>query len=171
MTFQNQYEEQPHAKATHQSPQGLCGAKTRSGYLCKSLMVKGKRRCRMHGGAFGSGAPKGNKNAYKNGRYTAEWLSARKLLTDVHRHHIDKDGLVNLDMSREQSLNELISDGLKLNEKIDNLWTYMSNGKISLAEHKRLFNKAMKQEPILENKRLHNDFLTLLTNLNYKPKR
>ncbi len=42
-----------------------CCAKTRSGRPCQSPRVKGKGRCRMHGGAKGSGAPKGK----KNGRY------------------------------------------------------------------------------------------------------
>jgi hypothetical protein len=50
-----------------------CGAKTRSGALCKSAPVTGRRRCRMHGDADGSGAPRGSKNGnYKHGRYTAE---------------------------------------------------------------------------------------------------
>ena len=43
---------QPHAKQImpyHLSPR--CGAKTRSGMPCKSPAVKGKKRCRMHGGA------------------------------------------------------------------------------------------------------------------------
>lgn len=47
-----------------------CGAKTRSGTPCKSPAVAGKKRCRMHGGAQGSGAPIGNKNALKHGMYT-----------------------------------------------------------------------------------------------------
>jgi uncharacterized protein YjcR len=47
-----------------------CGAKTRSGADCKSPAVYGKQRCRMHGGAPGSGAPKGNRNALKHGLYT-----------------------------------------------------------------------------------------------------
>jgi len=47
-----------------------CGAKTRSGTPCNSPAVQGKKRCRMHGGAQGSGAPKGNKNAFKDGAYT-----------------------------------------------------------------------------------------------------
>ena len=34
-----------------------CYAKTRSGSPCRSPSVKGKLRCRMHGGAAGSGAP------------------------------------------------------------------------------------------------------------------
>jgi hypothetical protein len=37
-----------------------CGAKTRSGKPCMSPAVNGKMRCRMHGGAAGSGAPRGN---------------------------------------------------------------------------------------------------------------
>jgi hypothetical protein len=36
-----------------------CGAKTRRGTPCQSPAVRGKRRCRMHGGAPGSGAPFG----------------------------------------------------------------------------------------------------------------
>jgi uncharacterized protein YjcR len=47
-----------------------CGANTRAGVPCRSPAVRGKRRCRMHGGARGSGAPKGNKNALKSGAYT-----------------------------------------------------------------------------------------------------
>lgn len=34
----------------------------------------------MHGGAAGSGAPKGNKNALKNGLYTAEAIEMRQLV-------------------------------------------------------------------------------------------
>ncbi len=47
-----------------------CGAKTRAGTSCRSPAIKGKRRCRMHGGAKGSGAPKCNQNALKHGTYT-----------------------------------------------------------------------------------------------------
>lgn len=55
-----------------------CGAKTRKGLPCQSPATFGKMRCRMHGGALGSGAPKGNKNALKNGYYTAEAKAERK---------------------------------------------------------------------------------------------
>jgi hypothetical protein len=47
-----------------------CGAKTRLGTSCRAPAVSGKKRCRMHGGARASGAPKGNKNALKHGTYT-----------------------------------------------------------------------------------------------------
>ena len=55
-----------------------CGAKTRKGLPCKSPAVHGKKRCRMHGGAEGSGAPVGNKNALKSGFYTKEAIEKRK---------------------------------------------------------------------------------------------
>jgi hypothetical protein len=68
----------PHTRAMLDSPR--CGAKTRSGTPCKSPAVHGKKRCRMHGGALGSGAPKGNKNALKDGRYTKEAIQRRRSL-------------------------------------------------------------------------------------------
>ncbi|HGC5726840.1 TPA: HGGxSTG domain-containing protein [Legionella pneumophila] len=51
-----------------------CGARTKGnfGRPCRCPVVKGKSRCRVHGGAKGSGAPKGNRNALKNGGNTAE---------------------------------------------------------------------------------------------------
>jgi len=57
-----------------------CGAKTRRGTSCRSPAVRGKKRCRMHGGAKGSGAPKGNQNALKHGGYTKEALGYRARL-------------------------------------------------------------------------------------------
>jgi len=55
-----------------------CGAKTRSGNPCSSPAVHGKKRCRMHGGAPGSGAPRGNKNAVKHGLYTKAAIDERR---------------------------------------------------------------------------------------------
>lgn len=51
-----------------------CGAKTKrsNGAPCRSPAVRGKRRCRMHGGAKGSGAQRGNSNALKHGHTTAK---------------------------------------------------------------------------------------------------
>ena len=37
----------------------------------------------MHGGATGSGAPVGNRNALKHGRYTTELLELRRRLTEL----------------------------------------------------------------------------------------
>jgi uncharacterized protein YjcR len=62
-----------------------CGAKTRTGRPCKSPLVQGKKRCRMHGGAPGSGAPRGNKNALKHGLYTREAIEERRHLRALMR--------------------------------------------------------------------------------------
>jgi hypothetical protein len=49
--------------------------------LCRSPRVKGKARCRMHGGALGSRAPKGRRNgSYKHGQFTCEALGERRVL-------------------------------------------------------------------------------------------
>jgi len=55
-----------------------CGAKTRSGDACRSPAVHGKQRCRMHGGAQGSGAPKANQNACKHGLFTGDAIAERR---------------------------------------------------------------------------------------------
>ena len=55
-----------------------CAAKTRSGGLCRSPAVHGKMRCRMHGGAQGSGAPRANQNAHKHGLFTRDAIAERR---------------------------------------------------------------------------------------------
>ena len=62
-----------------------CGARTRSGKPCRSPAVGGKKRCRMHGGAPGSGAPRGNKNALKHGLFTGEAIAERRKLRELER--------------------------------------------------------------------------------------
>lgn len=55
-----------------------CGARTRDGSPCQALaMTNG--RCRLHGGKS-PGAPKGNRNAFKHGLYTAEAMARRREL-------------------------------------------------------------------------------------------
>jgi hypothetical protein len=55
-----------------------CDAKTRTSGSCRSPAVRGKSRCRMHGGAPGSGAPRGNQNACRHGLFTGEAIAERK---------------------------------------------------------------------------------------------
>ena len=62
-----------------------CGARTRSGQPCRSPAVHGKRRCRMHGGAYGSGAPRGNKNALRHGLFTRKAIAERKRVRELLR--------------------------------------------------------------------------------------
>ena len=54
-----------------------CGAKTRTSGACRSPAVHGKKRCRMHGGAPGSGAPRSNRNARKHGLFTRDAIAER----------------------------------------------------------------------------------------------
>ena len=76
----------------HLSPR--CGARTRSGSPCRSPAVKGRRRCRMHGGAAGSGAQAGNRNALKHGRYTRELLEFKRSVRELLRESAEKLELV-----------------------------------------------------------------------------
>ena len=62
-----------------------CGARTRLGQSCRSPAVHGKKRCRMHGGAAGSGAPIGNQNALKEGSYTGEAIELRRARAHLKR--------------------------------------------------------------------------------------
>ncbi|MEX0696305.1 MAG: HGGxSTG domain-containing protein [Dongiaceae bacterium] len=62
-----------------------CGARTRAGAPCRAPAVKGKRRCRMHGGANGAGAPKGNRNRLVHGRRSAAAEADRRRLRELMR--------------------------------------------------------------------------------------
>lgn len=61
-----------------------CLARTRSGTECQSPAVKGRKRCRMHGGT-NPGAPKGNSNARKHGARSARAMAAARYLREIAR--------------------------------------------------------------------------------------
>ena len=65
---------------------GRCGARTRTGGTCQAHAVRGRCRCRMHGGAAGSGAPIGNKNALKHGWYSADGRELRRQARTLSRY-------------------------------------------------------------------------------------
>jgi uncharacterized protein YjcR len=60
-----------------------CGAATRSGTTCRAPAVQGKARCRMHGGARKSGAPRGNQNARTHGAFTQDGIAERRAIRAV----------------------------------------------------------------------------------------
>src|SRR5271169_697992 len=63
-----------------------CLARTRSGTPCQKPAAKGKKRCRLHGGAEGSGAPCGERNgSYRHGLYTREAIAERKAMRALIR--------------------------------------------------------------------------------------
>jgi len=62
-----------------------CGARTRAGTPCQRLAIRGRRRCRLHGG-LSPGAPRGAKNGnFRNGDWTAEAIEERKWLRSLVR--------------------------------------------------------------------------------------
>jgi hypothetical protein len=75
---------QPHAHlSVHQRTWRTllkCGARTRSGRPCLGLIVRGKTRCRMHGGARGSGAQPGNRNRWRHGQFSRDNVEGRALM-------------------------------------------------------------------------------------------
>ena len=72
--------EQPHATGSAGECLALPGPDPR-GTSCQSPAVRGQKRCRMHGGK-GSGAPDGNRNAWKHGGRSAE---TRKVMAAVRK--------------------------------------------------------------------------------------
>jgi len=72
-----------------------CGAKTRKGHPCKTAPIKGRKRCRMHGCAKGSGAPKGSQNALKHGYYTKENIAKRSEMQKIIRDFKKLSGELN----------------------------------------------------------------------------
>ena len=73
--------EKPSIYAMHAAPR--CGAQTRRGTPCQSpAMANG--RCRMHGGKL-PGAPRGNRYAWKHGRYSREAIERRREVAELIR--------------------------------------------------------------------------------------
>jgi hypothetical protein len=60
-----------------------CGAKNRAGEPCRCPAMRGRRRCRLHGG-LSPGAPRGQRNGnFKDGHWTTEAIEERRLLRSL----------------------------------------------------------------------------------------
>lgn len=63
-----------------------CGARARAGTPCQAPAIRGRRRCRLHGG-LSPGAPKGKRNGnYTTGEWTQEAIAERRWLRALVRH-------------------------------------------------------------------------------------
>ena len=72
-------------KTRNFKPTSECGAKTRAGTACRRPPVRGRNRCRLHGG-LSPGAPRANKNGnFRNGHWTAEAIAERRWLRSLVR--------------------------------------------------------------------------------------
>jgi glucans biosynthesis protein len=55
-----------------------CGARNRAGTSCQCPAIRGRTRCRIHGG-LSTGAPKGDANGnFKDGYWTSEAVEERR---------------------------------------------------------------------------------------------
>jgi ribosomal protein L32 len=60
-----------------------CGALTRAGTVCQRPSLRGRKRCRLHGG-LSPGAPRGTKNGnFRNGNWTAGAIEERRWLRSL----------------------------------------------------------------------------------------
>ena len=76
---------QPNPPLSSMSKAPRCGARTRSGTPCQLPAMKGRARCRLHGGADGIGGQPNNQNALKHGCYTAEAIARRREMAALLR--------------------------------------------------------------------------------------
>lgn len=88
---------QPHAaddrRALAFAPGAPMWSPARNGMRCQSPVVKGKSRCRMHGGAKGSGAPHGERNGnFKHGRFTFEAIQERRTVMALVKAKLGDQG-------------------------------------------------------------------------------
>jgi hypothetical protein len=71
------------ARLTHLRAADRCGAKTRTGGTCQCPAIRGRARCRIHGG-LSTGAPKGAKNGnYVDGTFTTEAIEERRWIRSM----------------------------------------------------------------------------------------
>jgi hypothetical protein len=62
-----------------------CGARTRAGTPCQCPAIRGRARCRIHGGRS-PGAPRGARNGnYKDGHWTVEATEERRWVREMLR--------------------------------------------------------------------------------------
>jgi hypothetical protein len=74
----NLMNQEPNARLKNMRGAPRCGAKTRAGGQCQCPAIRGRKRCRIHGGRS-TGAPHGDGNGnYKNGYWTAEAVEDRR---------------------------------------------------------------------------------------------
>lgn len=68
-----------------------CGARTRAGAPCQRPAMRGRKRCRLHGG-LSPGAPRGPQNGnFKDGSWTTAAREEHRWLRSLVRAFANKD--------------------------------------------------------------------------------
>jgi hypothetical protein len=74
----NLMNQEPNARLKNMRGAPRCGAKTRAGGQCQCPAIRGRKRCRIHGGRS-TGAPRGERNGnFKHGLWTCEAVQERR---------------------------------------------------------------------------------------------
>lgn len=96
----------------------ICGAKKRNGEACQKPPIKGKKRCRLHGG--NAGAPTGNKNSAKHNIYSQFMTEDEiKFSQQSELHSIDSElKLCKVQLARALKAKQAQDDAIKDQDKV-----------------------------------------------------
>lgn len=68
-----------------------CGARTRAGTPCECPAIRGRARCRLHGGKS-PGAPRGSANGrFKDGHWTREAIAERRFIRSILKGSLNSE--------------------------------------------------------------------------------
>ena len=96
----------------------ICGAKKRNGEACQKPPIKGKKRCRLHGG--NAGAPTGNKNSAKHNIYS-QFMTEEEIefSQQSELHSIDSElKLCKVQLTRALKAKQAQDDAIKDQDKV-----------------------------------------------------
>ncbi len=96
----------------------ICGAKKRNGEACQKPPIKGKKRCRLHGG--NAGAPTGNKNSAKHNIYS-QFMTEEEIefSQQSELHSVDSElKLCKVQLTRALKAKQAQDDAIKDQDKV-----------------------------------------------------
>lgn len=99
----------------------ICGAKKRNGEACQKPPIKGKTKCRLHGGLTkNAGAPTGNKNSVKHNIYS-QFMTEDEIefSQQSELHSIDSElKLCKVQLARALKAKQAQDDAIKDQDKV-----------------------------------------------------
>lgn len=99
----------------------ICGAKKRNGEACQKPPIKGKTKCRLHGGLTkNAGAPIGNKNSAKHNIYS-QFMTEEEIefSQQSELHSVDSElKLCKVQLTRALKAKQAQDDAIKDQDKV-----------------------------------------------------
>ena len=139
-----------------------CGAKTRSGEPCKRAPVKGKTRCKLHGGAS-AGPGAGNSNAATHGIYAKHLTEDEQAIyNDIRLGEVDHElRVARIQLARALARQKAFADTPELDEVVENegggLTIAKESRKSKVRDYLGIIDKLMARIESLERTRKHLD--------------